>query len=454
MKFENYFNAHIDKFCEYLQAQSICCMLQQDGYQAVLAGGCVRDLLSNIKFSDIDIATDATPEQVIDTLSIFQTKLVGEAFGVVLVRAFGLEYEIATFRSDVGISDGRHPQSVKFCSMKEDAKRRDFSMNAIFYDPVSDEIHDFVGGMKDIENKLLRFVGNAQQRLKEDYLRALRYIRFSCKGFKLIDEEKNIVNNSLETVFEKVSKERIILEIKKIFAINSIATVFAFIDKFTNLIPVFFTEIENLKGIQQNPIYHPEGDVYNHTILVWNYLNGKSASFLCQLAGLFHDTGKLFCTQVTAGKITSHGHETYSVAMAELWMKDYKFSNDDIDYVVGIIENHMKFHQPRMSKSTLRKLIVKPYFDDLLLHVEADIASSNQDFTILNDYKQRIEEIRKQPVLPEKFITGADLITLGLKPSEQFGKIISDMYDLQLEGKIETKEQAVCFVRNYLNETA
>jgi len=182
---DDYFDERHEKFNEYMQAFSICYMLQQDKYEAVLAGGCVRDIFSNRDFLDIDIATNATPEQVITSLSIFETKLVGEAFGVVLVRVGGHEYEIATFRSDVGKSDGRHPDSVKFCSMEEDAKRRDFTVNAIFLDPVSNKIYDFVNGLEDINNNVLRFVGNVEERLQEDYLRALRYVRFACKGYTL-----------------------------------------------------------------------------------------------------------------------------------------------------------------------------------------------------------------------------------------------------------------------------
>jgi len=253
MKFEQYFINHQEKFQEYLQALSICYMLQKDGYKAVLAGGCVRDLFSNRTFSDVDIATNAKPEQVVKSLSIFETKLVGEAFGVVLVRACEYEYEIATFRNDCGVSDGRHPSSVQFCSMEEDAKRRDFTMNAVFFDPVSEKVYDFVNGVDDIKNNLLKFVGDAQQRLEEDYLRALRYIRFSCKGYKILRNESTIVNDCLPIVSEKISKERIILEFKKIFAINSIATVYAFADEklgLNNLIPVFFPQIERLKNIQ------------------------------------------------------------------------------------------------------------------------------------------------------------------------------------------------------------
>lgn len=450
---DDYFDKKHEKFFEYLQASSICYMLQRNGFEAVLAGGCVRDILSNVPFSDIDIATNATPDEVINSLSIFETKKVGEAFGVVLVRAGGFEYEIATFRQDVGKSDGRYPESVKFCSMEEDAKRRDFTINALFLNPTTNEIIDFVDGKRDVLCHELKFVGNARDRLEEDYLRALRYVRFRCKGYFVCKDEMDIVNESLSIVKEKISKERIILELKKIFSINSFSMIYTFIDEksITNLIPVFFPDIEKLKNVQQHPIYHPEGDVYRHSILTWNYLNMKNASFLCQIAGLFHDTGKAYCSKMENYRIISHGHEKVSTEIVEKWMKEYKFSNSDIEYVSGIVSNHMKFHQRGMSNATLRKLMAKPFFNELILHVEADIASSNENFDIINEYKERIEKLVENE-LPEKLFTGKDLIQLGYKPSEQFGLIIKEMFDAQLNGEFETKEEAIEYFRNHKGE--
>jgi len=441
---DDYFDNRYEKFYEYMQASSICYMLQQNGFEAVLAGGCVRDILSNVPFSDIDIATNATPDGVINSLSIFETKKVGEAFGVVLVRAGGYEYEIATFRQDLGKSDGRHPESVKFCSMEEDAKRRDFTINALFFNPVIEEIIDFVDGKKDVLCHELKFVGDARDRLEEDYLRALRYVRFKCKGYFVCKDEMDLVNKSLPIVKEKISKERIILEFKKIFSLNNFSMMYTFIDEkgLTNLIPIFFPDIEKLKGVEQHPVYHPEGDAYHHSILTWNYLNMKNASFLCQLAGLFHDTGKAYCSRMENGRIISHGHEKKSTEIVEQWMKEYKFSNDDIEYVKGIVSNHMKFHQRGMSNATLRKLMVKPFFDELILHVTADIASSNENFDIINEYKSRIEQL-KENQLPDKLFTGKDLIALGMKPSEKFGLIIKEMFDAQLNGEFNLKEEAV-----------
>lgn len=438
---DDYFDKYEKKYNEYMQACNICHILQSHNFEAVLAGGCVRDILSEKKFNDIDIATNATPDQVVEALSSFETKLVGEAFGVVLVRIAGFEYEIATFRNDIGISDGRHPQSVKFCSMEEDAKRRDFTMNALFFDPIRNKIYDFVDGLEDIKNNRVCFVGNAQERLNEDYLRTLRYFRFASKGFKTSESERKIVDENFVNVLKYISKERIVLEFKKIFKINSLDNFVNFTERFPNFFKVFFPDVENLKGVLQNPIYHPEGDAYIHTTLVLNYLNCMNTSFLCQIAGLFHDTGKAYCSKMDNGRIISYGHEKVSVEIAEKWMKQFKFSNDEIEYVLGIVANHMKFHQPGMSNATLRKLMVKPYFDELILHVEADVDSASQYWTVINEYKERIEKLRENQ-LPERIFTGKDLIQLGLKPSQQFGEILNEMYDAQLNGKFNNNAEA------------
>jgi hypothetical protein len=184
------------------------------------------------------------------------------------------------------------------------------------------------------------------------------------------------------------------------------------------------------------------GDAYIHSILVWNHLNMKNRSFLCQLAGLFHDTGKAYCSRQENGRIISYGHEKKSTEIVERWMKEYKFSNDDIEYVVGIVANHMKFHQRGMSNATLRKLMVKPFFDDLIIHIEADVACGSKNFDVIDEYKSRIEKL-KENQLPDKLFTGKDLIQLGMKPSEKFGLIIKEMFDAQLNGEFNSKEEAV-----------
>ena len=212
---DTYFSTFKDKFDEYSEAVTICHILQDEGYQAVLAGGCVRDILSNKPFNDIDIATNAHPGDVSKLLeNTYKVKEVGKAFGVVLVEKNGYEYEIATFRVDNNC-DGRKPNSVTFSTMKEDALRRDFTINAIFYDPITHKIYDFVNGVRDIQEKNLRFVGDAISRIKEDYLRILRYIRFASKRYEILESEKEVVEALSPRMRLNVAPERIILELKK-----------------------------------------------------------------------------------------------------------------------------------------------------------------------------------------------------------------------------------------------
>lgn len=189
------------------------------------------------------------------------------------------------------------------------------------------------------------------------------------------------------------------------------------------------------------------GDAYFHSILVWNHLNMKNRSFLCQLAGLFHDTGKAYCSRMENGRIISYGHEKKSTEIVEKWMKEYKFSNSDIEYVVGIVANHMKFHQAGMSNATLRKLMVKPFFNDLIIHIEADVACGSKNFDVIDEYKSRIEKL-KENQLPDKLFTGNDLIKLGMKPNEEFGKILKEMFDAQLNGEFSDKEEAKLYFSN------
>ncbi len=418
-------------------ATTICELLQSEKHTAVFAGGCVRDMLSSREYNDIDIATSLSPDDVIDILKNYVDKIkeVGKAFGVVLVEKDGYEYEIATYRKDT-LCDGRKAV-VEFSSMEEDAKRRDFTMNAVYYDPISKRYYDFVSGIDDIKKNRLRFVGSARDRIKEDYLRILRYFRF--KHLREYDDSENrIVNEMCVDLLKFVSPERVVLELRKILKQDVMFTLISSPDLFE----VLFPEVMKLNGVKQNPEYHKEGDALMHSIMVFGLLNEKHESFLLQIAGLFHDTGKAYCSTMENGRIISHGHEKKSTEIVEDWMTRFKFSNDDIEYVTGIVSNHMKFHQSGMSNATLRKLVAKPYFTDLILHVEADISCGSKSFDILNEYKDRIKKLEESK-LPDKLVTGKDLIDLGMKPSEEFGKILSLLYDAQLNGEFDTKEEGI-----------
>lgn len=441
---------------ELQAATSICKLLQDSGFQAVFAGGYVRDSILGIKSNDIDIATSAPSDKVIKIMTDFniQTKLVGESFSVCLVRKDGYLFEVATFRKDIKC-DGRHPTSIEFASMEEDAKRRDFTINAVFFDPVAETYYDFVGGLKDIKRKNLRFVGNAVERITEDYIRVLRFLRFYSKGFLPDEDTTKIVNTLSVNLPFYVAPERISKEIMEKLLCNNFEVSFMFeiLDKkLPKLFETLFPEVIATKGVQQNPLYHPEGDVYEHTMLVVNNLSFFGSSPLLILAGLYHDVGKKTTTKIVDDVITSHGHEKESSEMAKDFLERNRFSKDDISYICGIIENHMKLHQKGMKDSTLRKLMAEPFFGDLMFHIYADIISSNSDVSLFEEYSERVRQIRRnnEKILPEPIINGGVLIKMGLTPSSIFKEILKDVYDLQLEGKITSLEEGKEEVRRRL----
>ena len=436
---------HNDLKKDYRYARNICRLLQGQGFQAVFAGGVVRDMLLEVDYSDIDIATNCTYDRLLKILAFFneaKIKEVGKAFGVVLITIDGYDFEIAQFRTDHNC-DGRKPSSVQLCSMEEDAKRRDFTMNAVFYDPISEEFHDFVGGMEDIQNRKLKFVGNAEDRIKEDYFRILRYVRFICRTFTYDAQEKELVDSMSADLLKYVSVERIQIELMtKIFTEKNISV---YLKHFPILMKTLFPEVVALENIEQDPRWHPEGSALTHTDIIFMHLVGNGASPRLLLAGLFHDTGKALTTEIKDGKISSHGHENVSEEITRRWMTFMKFSNDDIEYVCGLVKDHMKLHQRGMSKSTLRKLMAKPYFYDLLCLNCCDILASSNDFIVYDDYCARIEKIESS-TLPDRLVTGKDLIDLGLKPSEQFGTILNFLFDAQLEGKFSTTEEGIQYL--------
>ena len=423
---------------DFAYAKSICITLQGHGYRAVLAGGCVRDFIQQVEYNDIDIATSCPYDKILEIFKDYKIKEVGKAFGVVLITIGEYEFEIAQFRKDCNC-DGRHPSTIEFCSMEEDAQRRDFTMNAVFYDPCEEEFYDYVNGIEDIKNHKLRFVGNAKDRIHEDYFRILRYLRFLTKDYIFVPEELKIVNEMSKDLLTYVAPERIQIElIDKLFKcdMNNLILVLIMLP---TLFKVLFQDIEALLNTQQDPKWHPEGSTLIHTFCILQNLYHSDASPRLLLAGLFHDTGKLTETRVLPdGRIVSRGHENESEKIARRWMTQMKFSNDDIEYVCGLVKDHMKLHYRDMSKSTLHKLMAKDYFNDLLLLNKCDIQAASKNFEVYDYYVARIAEI-KENKLPPRLVTGNDLISLGLKPSDQFGKILNFLFDAQLEGKFDNK---------------
>lgn len=477
----------------------ICSLLQNNGFQAVFTGGCVRDTLMGKPYNDIDIATSAIADEVVKVMldNELKVKVVGEAFSVCLVRHGKYEFEVATFRRDIGC-DGRHPSSIVYSSMKEDAMRRDFTINAVFYDPIKNQYFDFVGGIKDIQEEKLRFVGKAEERIKEDYIRILRFIRFWAKGFIPDEETIKIVNNLSYNLSSYVSPERISKELMdKLFSMKyDISFIFKTMNEYLpNLFESLFPEVWDTKGVKQNPEYHPEGykvrkimeddvfiingrkarlgpeisldpknkehfdsdkyyistegDVFNHTMKIVETLSMFDVNKLTILAGLYHDVGKVSTTVEIDGVIRSPKHEKISAELAENFMRKNRFSEKEIAYVCGIIENHMKFHYRGMRISTIRKLMAKDYFEDLMIHVYSDCMSSSENIQVFEEYSALIREIKEHDkvALPPAIITGNVLIDNGFKAGPAFKSIIEEMYDLQLEGAFSSIEEGVTILK-------
>jgi tRNA nucleotidyltransferase/poly(A) polymerase len=423
-------------------------ILNINGFQTVLAGGAVRDLILGVEPNDWDIATEADPDRVADILStnLFDIKEVGKSFGVVLARRGDQEFEIATFRTETGFTDGRHPDHVEFSNIVEDSHRRDLTINALFMD-MNGQILDFVNGLKDITNKTLRFVGDPNERIAEDKLRILRAIRFAVRFDTWIlewDTMVAIAKNSKELV--GISAERITQELQKMIECHHPVLMMDLLVS-TGLMEVILPEVAVLVGCTQNPKFHPEGDVFTHTKLVMEHL--KDESFELQMAGMLHDIGKFDTWQLDElGDIRSHGHDHIGAFKAQLILERLKFSNEQTTHIVSLIRDHMKVHAGAdMKRSTLRRLIAQPHFVDLVKLGLADIEASNNHFDSIDFIIRKAAEFGAETKLPDPLVTGKDLIDLGLKPGPNFKILLQAVMDLQLEGIITTKEEGLTQIR-------
>jgi poly(A) polymerase len=431
--------------------------LQDHGHEAVLAGGCVRDMLLKRTPNDYDIATSAKPSEVENLFE--KTIPVGKSFGVIIVVEDGVEYEIATFRLDIGGKDGRHPERVEFCSMREDSLRRDFTINGLFYDPIKDKLYDFVGGQEDLKKRVLRFIGQPHKRIHEDRLRMLRFIRFLAKlDFKFDKESISSIKRNSYKILD-VSPERIIEEFYKLLLSCTIDNVVMIMNymRDTYLLSYIFPELNNTFGVEQSEEWHPEGDVSVHSILTLSSLikeGVRDADLL--FAGLIHDIGKphTFAISEKHGRIINYGHDNVGVSMARRLCDRYKFSNKSKDKILYLIKNHMRMHQARkMKKIKLKELIYHKYFNDLLLLHKADILGSNGDldsYYFLIDKEIQFNKDREFDHI--NLLSGNDLIELGFTKGPLFSDILRSVKKEQLVGKIRTKEDAIYYVNKHFQK--
>lgn len=440
-------------------AISIIKTLRQQGFRAYLAGGCVRDLLLQREPADYDIATSATPTQVLEIFP--DTYAVGAQFGVVLVplpeeqRASKDEntlpkaqaVEVATFRSDLGYSDGRRPDEVRFSQdPREDVARRDFTINGMMLDPVSGEVLDFVGGRKDLDDGIIRAIGDAGGRFAEDKLRMLRAIRFAARFEYVIETTTLAAIHRHAQEIGMVSRERVRDELTKMLIDDHARRAFLLLDE-SGLLEEVLPEIAIMKGVAQPPEFHPEGDVFAHTLLLLDNLPHPCPSTLAWGA-LLHDVGKPATFRVAPDRIRFDNHVDVGVKIAEEICERLRFSNDDTAQVLALVDNHMRFgHVSRMKESTLKKFLRMAKFDEHLALHRADSLASHRHLSTYDFIRTKLAEIPPEKIHPIALIGGDDLIAAGYAPGPRFREILEAVEDRQLEGRLLSRDGALEFVR-------
>jgi poly(A) polymerase len=426
-------------------------------------GGCVRDLLLGREPKDYDVATNATPDQV---MGIFpETYAVGAQFGVVLVPAPDGDaassasevsskshaVEVATFRSDIGYSDGRHPDEVRFSrDPREDVARRDFTINGMLLDPLGGqmpgEVLDFVGGRKDLEAGIIRTIGDPEQRFGEDKLRMLRAVRFAARFEYAIEPGTFVAMQRLAEQIQVVSRERVRDELTRMLTEGRGRRAFLLLDE-SGLLEYVLPEISDMKGVRQPLEFHPEGDVFVHTLLLLENLPQPCPMTLAWGA-LLHDVGKPATFRVAPDRIRFDGHVEVGVKMAEEICRRLRFSNDEAGQILALVDNHMRFgHVSRMKESTLKRFLRMPGFDEHLALHRADCLASHRHLATYEFIQQKRAEIPTAKMRPSPLVTGDDLIGEGHTPGPKFREILTAVEDAQLEGRLPSRDAALEFVR-------
>ena len=427
-------------------AKKIVNTLRKKGYEAYFVGGCVRDRVMKKVPKDYDIATDATAR---DVMKLFRKTIpVGVQFGVVVVVKGKIQYEVATFRKDGEYIDGRRPVKVHFSNAKEDVLRRDFTINGLLYDPAKRKTLDYVGGVKDIEKKVLRCIGDAEKRFKEDKLRMLRAVRFSARFGYIIEKKTFAAIKKHASKIHEVSTERIRDELSKIFTDKNAAQGMDLLVK-SGLMKEVLPEVCKMQGVAQPPNFHPEGDVYVHTRLMFEL--GKKMSATLAFAVLLHDVGKPDTYRV-AERIRFDGHTWVWARMAGVIMKRLKFPNDIRKAVEIAIFNHLKFMDvKKMRVNKLKRFLKEPTFPmELDLH-RLDCLASHGMLDNWHFCKRKLREYSrtKEALRPKPLVNGNDLIKLGYVPSPRFKEILTFVEDGQLENTIKTKRHALSLIKKH-----
>ena len=442
-----------------IEAVRIADTLREHGHSAYLVGGCVRDLILGREPADYDVTTSATPDEV---MHIFpQTYAVGAQFGVVLVPVRqdapdgapdNYAIEVATFRSDGAYSDGRHPDEVKFSKdTRMDVQRRDFTINGMLLDPDSTEILDYVGGREDLQSGVIRTIGEPHQRFTEDKLRMLRAVRFAARFGYTIDSQTFAAIRELAPQIHQVSHERVRDEILKMLTEGHARRAFELLNE-TNLLEQVLPEIKKMQGVEQPPQYHPEGDVWIHTLMLLEGLPAGCSETLA-LGALLHDVGKPPTFRVAPDRIRFDGHAEIGTRMAEEICRRFRLSNEDTDQVLSLVANHMRFGDVmKMKDSTLKRFFRLPKFEEQLELHRLDCSSSHRDLSLYDFAREKFHTLPAEEIRPTPLITGADLIAAGYQPGPLFKDLLTAVEDAQLDGSISTKEEAMGLVRGLIQQ--
>ena len=428
-------------------AAGIVAQLRAAGYQAYFVGGCVRDLLLGREPKDFDVATSAPPDKV---LTLFEkTFAVGAHFGVVLVCTGEVVTEVATFRNDGGYSDGRRPDEVRFStSPEEDVKRRDFTINGMMLDPANGSVLDLVGGRQDLQAGLIRAIGDPAERFGEDKLRMLRAIRFAARfAFNLEPATAKAIERIASTV-SQVSRERVRDELTRMLTEGRARRAFELLDS-TGLLREVLPEVVRMQGVTQPPQYHPEGDVWVHTLML---LEGLPAGCPATLAwgALLHDVGKPATFRVAPDRIRFDGHVEAGIAIAEDICRRLRFPNHETEEILSLIANHMRFADVRkMKESTLKRVFRLEHFDQHLALHRLDCLASHGSLELYDFARHRFENLPEEQVRPRLLVNGKNLIEAGYRPGPQFSKMLALAEDAQLEGTVQTREQAMALIQEH-----
>ena len=426
----------------YRAAKPIVERLRAAGFEAYFVGGCVRDWVMGRDPKDIDVATSARPQQV---QKLFRRTIpVGVQFGVVLVREGGEEFEVATFRADGEYLDGRRPTTVHFCDAKADVERRDFTINGMLYDPVTEQVIDYVGGQQDIAHRVIRCIGEPAERFEEDKLRLMRAVRFACGlGFDIEPATLGAAKRAASQI-AVVSAERIRDELLRILTEGGATRGIELLADM-GVLEVILPEVAAMAGVPQPPEYHPEGDVLTHTLLALSHMESPSPELA--MAVLLHDVGKPV-TITHDDRIRFNGHDVKGAAMARTICRRLKLSNAQTDAIEWIVLNHMRIaFAPEMRLNKLKRLLREEHFSDLLQMHRLDCIASHGRMGVWDFCRSKLEELSPEVLKPRPLLGGRELIEMGYKPGPAFKAMLEAVETAQLEGEIATREAAEQLVR-------